>query len=579
MKASVRAQEKFQGLGRALMLPIAVLPIAALLLRLGQPDLLNLPFVAAAGSAIFTNLGLLFAIGVGLGLAKENNGAAGLAGAVAYLVLTNGAQALLVVPESAIAIEDSTIRATLVEAWRQKQLAKLAIPAGIISGIAAGYIYNRFHTIALPSYLSFFGGRRFVPIAAGLFGLVAAAIFGLGFPVLELAIDRLSYWVIEAGSLGLFVYGVLNRLLLITGLHHILNNLAWFVIGDFEGSTGDLSRFFAGDPDAGAFMAGFFPVMMFGLPAACLAMWRSLPVERQKPMAGMYVSMALTSMLTGVTEPIEFSFMFLAPVLFAVHAVMTGLSMVVMDWLEIRLGFGFSAGLFDYVLNFNLATRPLYLIPIGLAYFVCYYVVFGFFIRLLKLKVPGFEAGAAVAEEDAGGSVGALSDQSRIAQYVRALGGPQNIEAIDACTTRLRLVLHDTLVVDDGMLRTLGAKGVLNVGSRGVQVVIGPEADRIAGGMRGYCEIASRDPATDSENRVDAPLAQQAVIQDSHDQNCDGFDLNLVGGAANVVSQNSCGRRMILRLRDPLLIAHDQLDEVHKGRWVQTTPCDLHILI
>ncbi len=199
--------------------------------------------------------------------------------------------------------------------------------------------------------------------------------------------------VLAAGAFGLFAYGVLNRLLIVTGLHHILNNIAWFLLGDYHGVTGDLKRFFAGDPSAGAFMAGFFPVMMFGLPAACLAMYHTARPERRRAVGGLLVSMALTSFLTGVTEPIEFTFMFLAPALYAVHAVLTGLAMVIMNLLGVKLGFGFSAGLFDYVLNFKQATRPLWLLPVGAAYFALYYFLFRFVIVRFDLKTPGREPG------------------------------------------------------------------------------------------------------------------------------------------------------------------------------------------
>src|SRR5207302_1922892 len=201
--------------------------------------------------------------------------------------------------------------------WRAKEIAKLSVPAGILSGIVAGLLYNRFSNIKLPDYLAFFAGRRFVPIAAGFAGVVGAALFGFGFPWFEGGIDALSQWVVSAGPLGLFLYGLLNRLLLITGLHHIINNIAWFILGDFHGATGDLKRFFAGDPTAGSFMAGFFPVMMFGLPAACLAMYRNALPERRKAVGGLFLSLALTSLLTGVTEPVEFTFIFLAPLLAA----------------------------------------------------------------------------------------------------------------------------------------------------------------------------------------------------------------------------------------------------------------------
>ncbi|OYW83729.1 MAG: PTS N-acetyl-D-glucosamine transporter, partial [Sphingobium sp. 32-64-5] len=326
-----RLLARLQPLGRALMLPVAVLPIAALLLRLGQPDMLDIAFVAAAGGAIFSNLGLLFAAGVAVGLARENHGAASLAGVVAYLVTTEGAKILLHVPADVLAPVEQA-------AWRAKEIAKLGVPAGIAAGIVGGMLYNRFHAIKLPDYLAFFAGRRFVPIVAGFAGLVGALLFGVGFPWIEAGVDMLSRWVLGAGPVGLFVYGVLNRLLLITGLHHILNNIAWFLLGDYHGATGDIARFFAGDPTAGSFMAGFFPVMMFGLPAACLAMYRNALPERRKAVGGLLLSLALTSFLTGVTEPIEFTFIFLAPVLYLVHAVLTGLAMVLMDALGVKLG-------------------------------------------------------------------------------------------------------------------------------------------------------------------------------------------------------------------------------------------------
>src|SRR4051812_8292697 len=305
-----RVMESTQRLGGALMLPIAVLPVAGLLLRLGQPDLLNLAPVAAAGDAIFSNLGLLFAIGVAVGLARENHGAAGLAGVVGFFVATKGAEVLLGLPPADAA----------------KQIGKLSVPIGIISGLIAGTLYNRYSNIKLPDYLAFFGGKRFVPIAAGCAGLVVAFVVGYAWPALSSGMDVLSRGVIAAGELGLFVYGILNRVLIVTGLHHILNNVAWFIVGDYNGATGDLKRFFAGDPTAGVFMSGFFPVMMFGLPAACLAMYHTARSDARRAAGGLLLSMALTSFLTGVTEPIEFTFMFLAPGLYALHAVLTGLA-------------------------------------------------------------------------------------------------------------------------------------------------------------------------------------------------------------------------------------------------------------
>ncbi|MET0274092.1 MAG: PTS transporter subunit EIIC, partial [Phenylobacterium sp.] len=402
-----------QELGRALMLPIAVLPVAALMLRLGQPDLLGAPALAglgggafgvaaqafaAAGGAVFGNLGLIFAVGVAVGLARENHGAAGLAGVVCFLVATEGAKALIQVPTGALSGVAPGATELAAAAWKTREIGKLSIPAGILSGLIAGVAYNRFSDVRLPDYLAFFGGRRFVPIVCGLAGVALALALGFAWPLLERGMDALSAGVLGLGPAGLFLYGLLNRLLIVTGLHHIINNLAWFLIGDYHGVTGDLNRFAAGDPSAGAFMTGFFPVMMFGLPAACLAMYHAARPDRRRQVGGMFVSLGLTSFLTGVTEPIEFSFMFLAPALYLVHAVLTGLSMALMDALGVKLGFGFSAGLFDYVLNFNRATRPWLLLPIGLAYFGIYYGLFRLVIRVFDLKTPGREAEPVLAE-------------------------------------------------------------------------------------------------------------------------------------------------------------------------------------
>jgi PTS system N-acetylglucosamine-specific IIC component len=487
-----RLIESTQALGRALMLPIAVLPIAVLLLRLGQPDLLDIPPVAAAGEAIFSNLGILFAIGIAVGLARENHGAAGLAGAVAFLVATKGAEVLIPVPAEALAGASGAYKDLAVAAYKARQLAKVSVPVGILSGIIAGALYNRYHDIRLPDYLAFFAGRRFVPIVAGAAGVVVAFVFGLGFPVVERGMDTLSHVVIESGSIGLFVYGVLNRLLIITGLHHILNNVAWFLLGDFHGVTGDLKRFFAGDPAAGAFMTGFFPVMMFGLPAACLAMYHTALPERRGAVGGLLLSMGLTSFLTGVTEPIEFTFMFLAPALFVVHAILTGLAMVTMDLLGVRMGFGFSAGLFDYVLNFNRSTHPLVLFFVGAVYGLIYYGLFRYFIERFNLNTPGREAedaaqpGAATAA-DAGGADG----------FIAALGGAANLREVAACTTRLRLTLADRARVDLAALRRLGARGTVNVGTEGLQVVVGPIADQVAGDIRARLAAGGSLPAAE----------------------------------------------------------------------------------
>ena len=531
--------ESTQALGRALMLPSAVLPVAGLLLRLGQPDLMNLAPVAAAGDAIFSNLGILFAIGVAVGLARENNGAAGLAAVVGFLVATKGAEVLIQVPPDLLTKGD-----LVIAAHKAKQLTKLSVPIGIISGLISGWLYNRYSEIRLPSYLAFFGGRRFVPIAAGCAGLAVAAVFGLGWSTLEHGMDVLSRGVLGAGEIGLFIYGVLNRLLIVTGLHHILNNLAWFLIGDFNGVTGDLKRFFAGDPAAGMFMAGFFPVMMFGLPAACLAMYHTARADRRAATGGLLLSMALTSFLTGVTEPIEFTFMFLAPLLYAVHALLTGLSMVTMDLLNSKLGFGFSAGLFDYVLNFKLATHPWLLIPVGGVYFALYYGLFRYCIVRFDLKTPGREADeamTAVAESRGGGE--------QADGFITALGGAANLTSVDACTTRLRLVVVRREAINEDALRKLGARGVVKLGDDGLQVVLGPIADQVAGDIRKRlgaimrlnpaptpASVAAAATATPAGATIDPAL----VVQMMH----------ALGGGTNITRIEAASGRVLVSVRD-----------------------------
>ena len=553
--------EALQPLGRALMLPIAVLPIAGLLLRLGQPDLLDIAFVSAAGNAIFSHLGLLFAIGVATGFARDGNGAACLAGVVCFLVATEAGMIFLVVAPDVVAGLSGPTADVVAAAWKAKAIARLDVPIGILSGLAGGLLYNRFSTIKLPEYLAFFGGRRFVPIVSGVAGLGLALVFGMGFGILNAGIDQLSVAISGSGAIGLFLFGLLNRLLLVTGLHHLVNNIVWFVAGDYNGATGDLRRFFAGDPDAGAFMAGFFPVMMFGLPAACLAMYHAALPDRRKAVGGMLFSLALTSALTGVTEPIEFSFMFLAPLLYAVHAVLTGLSMTLMSLLGVKLGFGFSAGLLDYLLNFGKATRPLLLIPVGLVYAAVYYTVFRVFIRRFDLKTPG--------RDDAVPATGAATPVAeRGAAFARALGGGANLTTVGACTTRLRLVVKDQAAVDEAALKALGARGLIRPSATALQVVLGPIADVVAveirdalaqGGVTA-APVAAVADGTAKPVRLPAPL------------------LSALGGEANVERASVHGGRLRVALRDAGGVEDAKLVALGVAAVARPCPGVLHLL-
>ncbi|WP_280769650.1 N-acetylglucosamine-specific PTS transporter subunit IIBC [Salipaludibacillus daqingensis] len=446
-----------QRIGKALMLPIASLPAAALLLRLGAEDVLDIPFMAAAGGALFDNLPLLFAIGVAIGMSKDGNGAAGLAGAIGFFVLTEGTQAIN--PD-----------------------INMAFLGGIFSGVIAGLLYNKYHNIQLPQWLGFFGGRRFVPIVTAAAMIIFAAIFGFIWPPVQEGIDALGQWIIGSGAVGVGVYGFLNRLLIPIGLHHVLNSLVWFEFGEFNGATGDLNRFFAGDPEAGRFMVGFFPIMMFALPAACLAMIAAAKEHRRKAVAGMMIGIAFTSFLTGITEPIEFSFMFLSPLLYVVHALLTATSMIVTNALGILHGFGFSAGAIDYFLNFGIATRPLLLAGVGLVYAVIYFVVFYFLIKALDLKTPGREDEDDEFEDR---PVQSGEKYENLAQlYLEGLGGKENIQSLDNCVTRLRMKVKNMDKVDEKALKKAGAKGVMKLNSTDIQVVIGTDVEFVADAMR-----------------------------------------------------------------------------------------------
>jgi N-acetylglucosamine PTS system EIICBA or EIICB component len=382
-----------QKFGRSLMLPIAALPVAALLLRLGQPDLLGADglgwdrvaaVIGAAGNAIFSNLPLLFALGVAIGMAKKADGSTALAAVVGYLVFKGVGDAM------------SPFVLGLPGKGEEQELINYGVLGGIVMGLTAAYLWQRYHRIGLPPYLAFFGGRRFVPIITAFAAIVIAVAMSLVYPLFDRGLTSTGTWVTNNDVVGGFVYGTLNRLLIPLGLHHILNSGPWFIIGDYKAADGvvyhgDIARFLHGDPTAGAFMTGFFPIMMFALPAAALAILHEAKPAHKKAVGGIMLSAALTSFLTGVTEPLEFAFMFVAWPLYVIHAVLTGTSLALVNLLGVRDGFGFSAGLFDYVLNFGIATRPLWLIVIGLGYAALYYFLFRFVIRKWKLRTPGRE--------------------------------------------------------------------------------------------------------------------------------------------------------------------------------------------
>lgn len=376
-----------QRFGRSLMLPIATLPAAGLLNRLGEDDMLGrwaategiAKVFSAAGGGLFNWLPLLFAVGIAVGFARKGDGSTGVAAAVGFVVFNQVVQVFAPIEELEGFKED----------WYLQPLKwPYSVLSGIIVGLVTAVLWQRFHRIKLPPYLAFFGGRRFVPIINSFALLILGVLLGLLFPIVDAGLHNVSEVVTSAPVIGGGIYGVLNRLLIPLGLHQLLNAPLWFVFGG-----GDIQNFQDGDPNAGAFMTGFFPIFMFALPAAALAIWQTARPSQRKVVGGLMISAAFTSFLTGVTEPIEFAFMFVAWPLYLIHAVFTGLSMAICNALDIHLGFSFSAGGIDFALNAGAAAanKAWLLIPIGLLYAAIYYVLFRWVITKWNMRTPGRE--------------------------------------------------------------------------------------------------------------------------------------------------------------------------------------------
>ena len=447
--------DNLQNMSKSLMLPVAVLPAAAIPFRFGADDFLNIDLLEKAGGTIFDNLPVIFAIAIAFGLAKDanNNGAAALAGFICYSVFTASLQ---------------SINAEI----------NMGVFAGIISGLTTGFLYNRFYKTKLPEFLGFFGGRRFVPIVTTFAAMILALIFGVIWVPIQDFINSSCELLINVGGFGTFIFGILNRILIPTGLHHILGTLINFVIGEYvnpvtgEVVHGDLNRFFAGDPTAGIFMSGFFPIMMFGLPAITLAIYHTAKPENRAKIAGALASMAFTAFLTGITEPIEFSFMFLAPMLYVVHAILTGISMFVCYEAGVLVGFGFGPCFIDYVLNFGISTRPEMIIPIGLVIGAIYYLIFRWAIVKFNLPTLGREDEEISAKEH--------SDSSDFAKkIVEGLGELENLQEVGNCATRLRVIVKESSKINEEILKSAGAKGIFRK-DNAVQVVIGTKVEFLA---------------------------------------------------------------------------------------------------
>ncbi len=480
---------QLQRLGKSLMLPIALLPAAGILLRLGQEDLLGQynwpvlgPFfdaMSAAGGAIFDNLPLLFAVGVAIGFARKADGSTALSAVAGYLVISAVFKAM-----SPVVLEGETNPAGAQE------MINYSVFAGIIVGLVTAFLFDRYHTIQLPTYLGFFGGRRFVPIVVSFASLIIG--FGLSYfyPIFNIGLTGLAEFIGGAGAFGAFVYGFVNRMLIPLGLHHIVNTYIWFLYGDYtvgdQVYTGELTRFAQGDPEAGRLTSGFYPILMFGLPAAALAMIHSARKDQKKVAIGILSAAGLTAFLTGITEPLEFAFMFVAFPLYVLHAVLTGFSMAIAYLLDIHLGFSFSAGLIDLLLYGTAPAAkniPL-LIVMGLVFFALYYVIFRFAITRWNLMTPGRDPQGATDEDlESAAATGTGAGSDRAHQLITAFGGADNLKAVDACITRLRIEVADKSLVDQGALKAMGAAGVVEVGNN-VQAIFGTQADGLKDEMR-----------------------------------------------------------------------------------------------
>lgn len=449
----------FQKIGRSLMLPVSVLPAAGLLFRLGQEDLLGrygaaFKYLATAGDAIFTNLPMIFAVGVAIGF-SGGEAVAALAAVVGQIIL----QAIMAAGSKNIGT---------------------AIDMGVFGGISIGLIsatlYNRYYSIKLPQVLGFFSGKRFIPIITSVAALIFASVGVSLWPVMQQIIDTFAGWA-STSILGPAFYAAGKRLLIPIGLHHVYYPVFLYQFGSFtaaDGITyfGDTARYFHGDKTAGMFMASEYPILMFGLPAAALAIIAAAREENRKKISGIMISAALVSFLTGITEPIEFSFIFVAPILFLFHVGAAFSAGIVTSLLNIRLGYTFSASAIDYVLGYKFAEHPLLIWAIGMLYFITYFIVFYFTIIGMDIKTPGRED-----IETSLDNIKAASSE-RASMILEAVGGADNVEMIDACITRLRLTLKNRKAVNKVLLRKTGSSGTLELGNS-IQIIYGTEAESI----------------------------------------------------------------------------------------------------
>jgi len=467
------------------MLPVAVLPVCSILMGIGYwidptgwgANSAIAAFLIKAGGSIIDNMGILFAIGVGVGMSEDNDGTGGLAALVSWLMITTLLSPAVVGMLKGIPVEEVA-----------PAFGKIATQfTGILAGLIGSTCYNKFKGTKLPSALAFFSGKRSVAIVTAGMSIVAALILFFAWPAIFGALVSFGEMIMGAGAIGAGIYGFFNRLLIPFGLHHALNSVFWFDIAGID----DIGKFW-GQIEGGVkgvtgmYQAGFFPVMMFGLPAGALAMYHTAKENKKKVAAGLLGAAALSAFFTGVTEPLEFAFMFLAPGLYVVHALLTGITVAVVAALPVRAGFNFSAGFVDWFLSFKapMALNPIYLLGIGLIVAVIYYVVFRIVIVKFNLKTPGRED-----DDDETKVVLANDNFTEVARIVlEGIGGKENVTSIDNCITRLRLEIKDYTKVDEKKIKSAGVAGVIRPGKTSVQVIIGTQVQHVADEFKKLCK-------------------------------------------------------------------------------------------
>ena len=473
-----------QRMGRSLMLPVATLPVAALFSGIGYwidptgwgANNIVAAFLLKAGDSILANLGVLFAVGLALGMSKDKDGASALTGLVAFLV------PMQLLNPAAIAAFQHIDLDKVNAAFTKMNNGNVFV--GILAGLLAAAMYNRFSNVKLPMALSFFSGKRCVPIVTAALMLVVSAALMFIWPPIFGALVAFGETIAKMGAVGAGLYGFFNRLLIPTGLHHALNNVFWFNTAGID----DIGKFWANEGTkgiTGMYQAGFFPVMMFGLPAGAYAIYRQSRPEKRKATASLMLAAAFASFFTGVTEPLEFSFMFVAWPLYVVHAALTGISMFIAALFHWTAGFNFSAGLVDFVLSLRvpIANQPLMLVVLGLIMAVVYYFVFTFVIKTFNLMTPGREEGEGEEDLDLDESFADNKFAALAARIYTGLGGAENVVSIDNCTTRLRLVVKDTAKADQDKIKATGVPGVRVIDKENIQVIVGTEVQFVADEM------------------------------------------------------------------------------------------------